>query len=136
MTNEHTPADNVGLAFAGLVNDLREGIGDDLREVKEELRTEIQAAEVRVTSQVDSALLSHGQLHETEDEERREAHGKFYDFMRKAEIDEARRAGVLGMVRFGFELITRHGGAVARVALAIAALLGVLAGTIRISVGS
>lgn len=124
-----------GLAFAALVNDLREGIGDDLREVKDELQADIAAAEMRTTAKVDAALLAHAELHEREDVDRREAHGQFYDFMRKAEIDEARRAGVLGIVRFGFELVTRHGGSVARVALAIAALAGVLAGTIQVRLG-
>ncbi len=134
MTDQ-TPVSEVGLAFAGLVNELREGIHDDLREVKDELRTEITASEARVTTKVDTALLIHAELHESEQTDRREAHGKFYEFMRKAEIDEARRAGVLGIARFGFELVTRHGNAIVRVALAMAALAGVLAGTIRISVG-
>lgn len=133
--NEHTPASEVGIAFASLVNELREGIGDDLRDLKTELSADNAATEARMTAHVDAALLAHAQLHEAETTERRETHSKFFEFMRKAEIDEARRAGILGIVRFGFELVTRHGGALVKVALAIAALFGVVTGTIRVAVG-
>jgi hypothetical protein len=135
VTEEHTPGAGVGLAFAGLVNDLREGIGDDLREVKEELRTEIKDSEARVSVKVDTALLAHAEDHEKEAAEHRESSATFREFIQKAQLDAARRDGVLGVVRFGFELVSAHGGAVVKVALAAAALLGVLSGSIRVAVG-
>lgn len=140
------PADVIAIGFQTLV----EGLRDDFREDIRELRDELGRSEGRVTEKVlalDAKLekagadwhqftVDHSEEHESETAERRQAHGTFYDFIRKAELDQARRDGALGVTRYVFELLSRHGARIAWIILSIGAAAGVATGSIGIQVGT
>ena len=136
------PPELIATGFAALVEGLRSDVREDIRD----LRTELGAVEGRMTARVvaievkqaESRKLiedfagSHGEMHEAEAADRRKAHGEFYDYIRAAELDRARRDGALGVARYGVELVSRHAGRLVQVILATAALLGIATGSISV----
>jgi hypothetical protein len=146
MTGNDTSGapDAIASGFAALVDGLR----DDIRDLRTDVREDLVLLEGRVTDQVAAVkadqLATHKFLedyakghsieHESEASDRRAAHGTFYDFIRKFELDQARRDGALGMVRYLVELLSKHGPRLATAALGIAAALGVATGSIHVTV--
>jgi hypothetical protein len=140
------PPDLIATGLAGLI----EGLRDDVREDIRDLRGELGRTEERVTARVASLELKqgetrellidfakgHGEEHEEEATERRAAHSTFYEFMRTREIQEARRDGALGVIRFGVELVSKHSPRLVQIALALTALLGIATGSIHLAVGA
>jgi hypothetical protein len=138
-------ADRIAGGLAGLIEGLRDDVREDIREV----RAEIAASEGRVTERIvrvstdqadtreliESFAVEHGKLHEGETAERRKVHGEFYDFIRKAELDQARRDGALGIVRWSIELMSKNATRIVAILLTIAATLGVASGSIDINIG-
>lgn len=136
------PPDLIATGFAALIEGLRSDVREDIRD----MRTEMGAMEGRVTARVATIeqrqaetrelildfAKGHGELHEEESTERRKAHGEFYGFIRKAELDAARRDGALGVVRYGVELVSKHAGRLVQVILATAALIGIATGSISV----
>jgi hypothetical protein len=113
-------------AIEGLRSDMREDIGglrDDLRDV-----------ETRMVRQVSEYTMAHGAEHRENYRIRDEAHAKFNDFIANAELGAARRDGALGVVRFMFELVSRHSGALVKVVVSIAAAALVVGGNVHISI--
>ena len=147
MTDDHSrPPDLIASGLVGLIEGLRSDMREDLAELRADVREDLAEMTAQVTTidgrvreireqQIEFAQ-AHAEQHELEDQDRRAAHGAFYDFMRKAELDQARRDGALGIVRFGVELVSRHAGRLVQVALALAALLGIATGSIHLAVGS
>jgi hypothetical protein len=72
------------------------------------------------TSWTGTHLGLHGQLLE----ERDTAHRRYDAFIRTAEIDQARKAGALGILRFTLDLVGRNWRLVAIVLAAVFALFG------------
>lgn len=143
MADDHArPPDLIASGFAALIEGLRSDVREDIRD----LRTELGNVEVRMTARVstiegrqaESRKLieefagAHGEMHEAEANDRREAHGTFYEFMRSAELDRARRDGALGVMRFGVELVSKHAGRLVQVILAATALIGIATGSIEV----
>ena len=96
----------------------------------------LDLAQKDTRSFIESFAKGHSFEHEQEAEERRQTHGLFYEFIRAAELDKARRDGALGIVRYGIELLSKHAGRIIAV-LSTAGLLGGLAsGNITIHLGS
>lgn len=133
------PADLLATGFVGLIEGLRADVREDLAELRADMTTRVGRIEVQ---QADTRELildfakGHGQVHEDEALERRREHGIFHDFIRKAELDQARRDGALGILRFGVELFSKHSGSFARVILAGAALWGIASGAISVGLKS
>lgn len=149
MTDERRPPDVIASGFAGLIEGLREDVREDIRDLRVDLRTEISESERRVTARVDAVDLQgkdtraylesfakgHASEHETEAQERRRDHGLFYDFIRKAELDAARRDGALGVVRYSIELVSKHAARIVAVLTALGLLGGFASGNIHIDLG-
>lgn len=145
MSDERNqPPELIATGFAALVEGLRSDVREDIRD----LRTELGAVEGRMTARVASIEVkqaesrklieefagAHGEMHEAEAAERRAAHSDFYNYIRSAELDRARRDGALGVVRYGVELVSKHAGRLVQVILATAALLGIATGAIEVGV--
>lgn len=77
-----------------------------------------------VSSELEAATTTHAGIHAVEGEARSIAHARFEDFMRRAELAQARRDGALGIVRFVFDLVGRNWRGIVAVAGAAAILLG------------
>lgn len=145
MTDERNqPPELIATGFAALVDgvhraisDLRDDFREDSRELESRMTAQIQTIGQRQAEThqlvVDFAK-GHGEQHEAEDADRRHAHGEFYAFIRARELDEARRDGALGVVRYGVELVSKHAGRLVQVILATAALLGIATGSIEVGV--
>lgn len=147
MTDERItpPADVIASGFAGLIEGLRDDVREDLRDI----RTEIGRSEERMTAQIavvraegqdtrsyiEQFAKGHAVLHEEESTERRKTHSEFYDFIRKAELDEARRNGALGVVRWTVELLSKHSVQIVTLLGAAAALVGFVTGNVRLELG-
>lgn len=108
-----------------------------LNDVKDELRREISASEDRVQGSIaelrtdfEQATTTHAGIHAAEGESRSIAHQRFEDFMRKADIAQARRDGALGVVRFGADLVGRNWRGI----LALGTAAAILLGNIRVEV--
>lgn len=139
------PTDAIASGFAGLT----EGIRTDMRAMEERLRDDAKGVEGRLTARVamveegqrdtrtfiEKFARDHGAEHEAEAEDRRKTHGTFYDFIRAAELDAARRDGALGIVRYAIELLSKHGTRIAWIVLSLGAAAGVATGNIDVSVG-
>jgi hypothetical protein len=147
MTDERSqPPDLIATGIAGLIDGVRrdtlgaiDALRDDVREDNRELEGRVSAQIGALSDrQADTHKLvveftkGHSQEHEDEATERRKTHGEFYDFIRAAELDKARRDGALGVLRFMFELTSKHAGRIVQVLLATAALLGIASGSITI----
>jgi hypothetical protein len=100
-----------------------EGLRSDMREDLGGLRDDLQ-----------TYMTTHGADHQAADRESADAHGRFDTFIRNAEIAAARRDGALGVVRFLFELFSRHSPALVRVAVAVAAAALVVSGNVHVSI--
>lgn len=143
--DEHRAPELIAIGVAGLLESLR----DDVREDISGLRDELGRAEGRMTARVEAVDLAqketrvlierfagdHGREHEAEAEDRREAHSTFYEFIRSAEIDRARRDGALGVMRYTIELTSRHAPKLVAIILALAGALGVATGNVSVAVG-
>ena len=91
----------------------------------------IQRSEARVVSAIDllrsdftSWTGTHLSLHGALIEQRDNAHKRYDDFIHMAELDQARKAGALGVLRFVVDLTGRNWRLVAVIAAALLALLG------------
>jgi hypothetical protein len=148
MTDEraaHPPADTIAVGFQALV----EGLRDDVREDIRDLRTELGETEKRVTARVEGVAADqrstrqlieefakgHSLEHEAEAEDRRQTHSAFYDFIRKFELDQARRDGALGIARYSVELLSKHAPRLIAIIAALAAAIGLASGSIDLSIG-
>ncbi len=142
-------ADAIGLGFQQVIESLRTDVREDIRDLRVDLRTEISASEGRVTARVEAVDLQgketrayietfargHAEDHEAEAVERRVEHSKFYDFMRKAELNEARRDGALGVIRWSIELLSKHSVQIVTILGALGLLGGFATGNIHLDLG-
>lgn len=156
MADEQRPPDLIASGLVGLVDGLRKDLREDIRDVRaaqaednRELRAELVNVERRVTTLVEAVDLQgkdtrayielfakgHGEEHEAEAADRRQTHGVFYQFIRDAELDKARRDGALGVARYSIELISKHSARLVAVILAVAAAAGVATGNVGVSIG-
>jgi hypothetical protein len=146
MSGDHgSPPELVATGLSGLIESVR----TDIRALDARQREDLAQMEGRVTARVTALearqsetfelvteyAKNHGEEHEAEAVERREAHGKFYDFIRAAEVAEARRDGALGVLRFTVEQLSRHSARIVQIVLALAALLGIASGAVSVDVG-
>lgn len=148
MTDDPRGASPPDLVATGLTG-FFESVRNDLRVARREGREDLAAMEARVTARIAAVesrqgetfdlvtdyAKTHGEQHEGEAAERRVEHGKFYDFMRRAEVAEARRDGALGVLRFTVEQLSRHSGRIAQVLLSAAALAGIISGAVSVDIG-
>lgn len=125
--DEARPPELIALGVAGLLESLR----DDVREDIAALRDDVKEARALI---VDFST-NHGQLHEIEASDRRDAHGTFYAFIRAQEVADARRDGALGVLRFTIELFSKHAPRLVAVILALAGALGVATGNVSVGIG-
>lgn len=139
-------SDLVAAGLAGLIDGLRDDVREDLRELRGDMaRTEdrmtvrmvaLEGRQRETHELLTEYATSHGNLHEEEATERRTTHSAFYEFIRKNELDQARRDGALGVVRFSVELLSKNATNIAKVIVAIAGLLAVASGNVHIGLGS
>lgn len=118
---------------AALLNAI-EGLRSDMREDLTSIRTEIQGVERRMTETVTSYSAAHATEHRDAYTVRDEAHERYDAFIRAAEIAQAQRDGALGVVRFLFELVARHSGALVKVVAAAAAAVLIVNGNVSVAI--
>jgi hypothetical protein len=113
-------AEAIGYGFQQLIEGLRTDVREDIRDLREEWRV---------------FAVEHGKAHENEAIERRLSHGEFYEYIRKAEVDNARKDGALGVVRFVIEKLSANATRLVAVILALASVLMAITGQIHFTVG-
>ena len=138
-------ADAIGIGFQTVIEGLRTDVREDIRDLRDELgKTEgrviarvelVDDAQKDTRAFIESFAKGHGADHEKEAEDRRIAHGQFYDFIRKAELDAARRDGALGVVRYGVELLSKHAPRLVAILTALGLLGGFATGNISVGIG-
>jgi hypothetical protein len=124
-------------AVEDLRDDMREDNGhlrDDMGQLRDDMREDNAALEHRVMSALTDFSAAHGREHATEREESRLAHDRFDQFVRAAELAQARRDGVLGVFRFLLEQTSRHSGPIVRILVTAGGVLAVASGAIRLEV--
>lgn len=139
------PADSIAVGLQALVEGLRDDVREDIRDLRVELgetekrvtaRVEAVASDQRDTRQlIEDFAKGHGLEHEQEAEERRNVHGLFYDFIRKFELDQARRDGALGIARYSVELLSANAPRLIAIIAAAAGAIGLASGSINIEIG-
>ncbi len=113
-------ADAIGYGFQQLIEGLRDDVREDIRDLREEWR---------------KFAVEHGQAHENEAIERRLSHGEFYEFIRQAELDSARKDGALGVVRFVIEKVSANSTRLVAVIVALASAILAVTGQVHFVVG-
>lgn len=111
-----------------------EGLRSDMREDLGAIRHDLADTEERLVSQVTAYTSAHAQEHATVAAKSGEDHERFNAFIRNAELAQARRDGALGVIRFLFELTSRHSGALIKVVAAITAALLVVNGNVSVAI--
>lgn len=125
----------VSAAIEGLRTDVREDIGhlrDDVREDNERLERRVMTEIAGVRRDQAEFALAHAKVHAVRQEETDAEHRVFREFIRNSELAQARRDGMLGMFRFGLELISRHAKPIATIIVALTGALLALSGSIAI----
>jgi hypothetical protein len=118
--------------------DVREDLGhlrDDVREDNQRLEQRLMAVVADLRAEQRSSIEAHAKLHLEAAIETESELGRIRAFMNKAELDQARRDGALGIFRFAVEQISRHWGQITVVLATFAAAAAAVAGNIRIEVG-
>lgn len=123
----------VGALFRA-VEDLRADVREDIGHLRDDVREDNRALEGRVMSALTDFSATHGKEHAIEREASAAAHRRFDEFVRAAELAQAKRDGALGVFRFLLEQLSRHSGAIVRVLGAAGAVLAIASGAIRLEV--
>lgn len=123
-----------GDPFFDLVEALRTDVREDIGHLRDDVREDIQATEGRMTQMFTDFVRVHNDDHGAWRHENDTAHTRFSDFIRAAEIAQARRDGSLGVFRYALELVSRHAKPIALVIGTLATSAALLAGSIRIEV--
>lgn len=97
---------------------------DDMREDSAALRQELGGF-----------ALAHAKEHETTRLEAEAEHQTFHDFIRNAELAQARRDGYLGVFRFTVETLNKYWKPIGFLIIMLASVAAALAGALTISVG-
>jgi hypothetical protein len=128
-------------AVESAIESLREDVREDIGHLRDDVREDNDRLERRVMSEIagvrrDQAefALAHARVHTTRQEETDAEHQVFRQFIRDSELAQARRDGMLGMFRFGLELVSRHSRAIATVILALTGALLALSGAITVTI--
>ncbi len=119
-TSAQPLADAIGSGFQSLIEGLRDDVREDIREIRADLR---------------QFIVDHGTMHEKEATERREAHTEFYAFIRKAELDNAKQAGALGVFRFVIEKLSANATRLVALILTLASAILAITGQVHFVVG-
>lgn len=139
------PPEVIAAGFTRLIDDLRDDVREDLRDI----RTEIGKSEERVTARVAAVearqveardqltefVKAHSDEHEHYERRSTESHSALWDAVRHFQLNEARRDGALGIVRYLVELASKHAPRLAAIVLALAAALGFATGDISVAIG-
>lgn len=127
------PGATVG-ALLRAVEDLRADVREDIGHLRDDMREDNAALEGRVMSALTDFSTAHGKEHAVEREASTQAHRRFDEFVRAAELAQAKRDGALGVFRFLLEQLSRHSGAIVKVLGAAGAVLAIASGAIRLEV--
>lgn len=131
-------ADAIGFGFQTIIEGLRRDVREDIKELREELRESVGGVDDKITQAGADWLrftVDHGREHEADAEERRLAHTKFYEFIRTAELDAARRDGALGVIRFVIEKVSANSTRLVAVIVALASAILAITGQVHFVVG-
>ena len=116
-----------------------EHVRDLLRDLRTDFRDELAAHNTAMIDRMDrierefrNAGIEHAQDHLSADQERADYRSKLEALLRETELAKARRDGMLGIVRFTFDLVGRDWRVIA---IAIAAALTII-GNVRVSVSN
>ena len=109
-----------GSDLLAAIDMLREDYDGAIQRSETRVVTAITGLRADFTTWTGTHLALHGLLVEQRDK----AHQRYDDFIRAAEIDQARKAGALGILRFALDLLGRNWRLVAIVLAALLALFG------------
>jgi hypothetical protein len=121
----------------GIRSDVRSDIGhlrDDVREDNDRLERRLMTLLELARGDLRDFTEAHAKEHLAGDIAIESELGKIRDFIRKSELNQARKDGALGVVRFAVELIGRHAKQIGIVLLSAATFIGVVGGNIRVEV--
>ena len=110
-----------------VLHEVIDGLRDDMREDNERL-------EARIMTAVNGFVTTHGQVHESDRMLNERAHYRFEQFIRAAELAQAKRDGALGVLRFAVELVARNWRPITAVLVAVTAVLFAATADLRIEV--
>lgn len=117
--------------------DVREDIGHlraDVREDNERLERRVMTAIADVRSDAAGFALEHAKVHAARQEQTDAEHRVFREFIRNAELAQARRDGVLGVFRFVVEQLSRHWKPLTALLGGVATIAAIATGSIEIAV--
>jgi hypothetical protein len=146
MGNESLPPpDVIASGFSRLIDDLRDDVREDLRDIRSEIKhseervtarvASVEARQIETREQLVEFARSHGDEHEQYEHRSAENHTALWEAFRRFEINEARRDGALGIIRYLVELTSRHAQRIAAIILALAATVGFASGGITVGIG-
>jgi hypothetical protein len=118
-------------AFLRAVEDLR----DDVREDNRRLEERVMGAVSDLRREQRESVEAHSKAHLTDAIATETQFGRINDFMRNAELAQARKDGALGVFRFVVEQVSRHWAPLVAVLAAMAGSALAIAGNIRIELG-
>lgn len=135
---EQTPSEAIASGFdAGWAS-----IRADIRALRVEARADLKNAEDRMTAQVSRLegdfhdfAKTHTETHRDEALARRRDHDRYDSFLKRLEIDDAVKAGMLATIRLTFEWAARYGRPLISFIVALAVLFGFVTGNLHFSVG-
>jgi hypothetical protein len=112
-----------------------EGLEARMREDNERLEARLMGVVVEIRSEQRESNLEHAKEHQSATLVAEAEHARFSEFIRNAEIAQARRDGALGVFRFVVEQVSRHWQPLSAL-LVTAGIAGLaLGGNIHIEVG-
>ncbi len=136
-THDRRDNSSVHDAIEALREDVREDLGhlrDDVREDNERLEQRVMAAIHDVRTDAAGFALDHAKVHIQRQEDTDAEHATFREFIRNAELAQARRDGALGVFRFVLEQLSRHWRPLVALLSSVLFGLAILTGSVSIEV--
>lgn len=135
MTDDASPNGHSATgALLRAVEELRADAREDIGQLRDDMREDLAAMERRVMGALTDFTVAHGAEHAAGRAEAAAAHDHFDAFIKANELEQARKDGALGLVRFVVELTSRHARPLVSILFAAAAAAGIATGSIHIGI--
>ncbi len=131
MTDDPSaPARRDNAVYLEAVESLRDDVREDIGHMRDDWREDIKEVRGLVTG----FIVAHGKDHVAQRSESEIAHARFDEFIKTAEIAQARKDGALGVFRFVLEHLSRNLRPIIAIAGAAAVTAAAIAGAIHVEV--